>query len=121
MTAVASIPIFYLDFAFSKNLYYDPPLSAIPCEVAMHRVIIAFAALPTLLACGAGQLFAPTVTPTPDPCAPDLVLAAVEEGDVLYREFADGVDLAGSTPRVSLAPMIADLQEIRRDAEALDM
>jgi hypothetical protein len=74
-----------------------------------------------LTACNSASLLAPTATPTIDPCAPELVSAAIEEADGIYARFRDATDLAGSTPRMSLAPMIADMQAIRRDAEAMEM
>lgn len=76
-------------------------------------------------ACAPGLSIGPTLTPeptpTPDPCAPEVAITKIEEMDEFFTEFYDASDLAGSTPRGSLAPMIADMQAIRRDAERLEM
>ena len=59
----------------------------------------------------------PTVTPEPDPCAPENISAEVEKIHKLMREFDDASLLASNTPIEQLNPSIADLQRIRRNAE----
>lgn len=54
-------------------------------------------------------------------CIKSNVEAKLEEMNVLIDEFTDGVKLAGSTPRMSLAPQIEDLQEIRRRAHEVEV
>ena len=58
-----------------------------------------------------------TVTPEPDPCAPENVPVEVEKVHKLMREFDDASLLASNTPIEQLNPSIADLQRIRRNAE----
>ena len=58
-----------------------------------------------------------TVTPTPDPCAPENISAEVEQVHKLMRKFDDASLLASNTPLDQINPSIADLQRIRRDAE----
>ena len=59
----------------------------------------------------------PSITNTPDPCAPDNIEAAVQEIHKFTREFDDASTVAASRPREQLADSIANLQRIRRDAE----
>ncbi len=59
----------------------------------------------------------PTLTNTPDPCAPENIEAEVQKVHKYMREFDDASALAASRPREQLADAIAGLQKIRRDAE----
>ena len=59
----------------------------------------------------------PTITSTPDPCAPENITAEIEKVHKLMREFDDASLLASNTPLDQLNPSIADLQRIRRVAE----
>jgi hypothetical protein len=59
----------------------------------------------------------PTITLTPDPCAPENLNAEVQKVHKYMREFDDASSLAASRPREQLADAIADLQRIRREAE----
>ena len=59
----------------------------------------------------------PTVTPEPDPCAPENMQAEAEKVHKFMREFDDASLLASNTPVEQLNPSIADLQRIRRNAE----
>jgi len=59
----------------------------------------------------------PSVTNTPDPCAPENIQTEVQKVHKLMREFDDGSSLAASVPANQLTPVISDLQRIRRDAE----
>jgi hypothetical protein len=87
----------------------------------MKRLALLTAAVLMLSACQSAPPteVAEVSTPTPDECSPDSehieALRDVEE------RFADAVSLAGSTPRISLSEPIANLQEIRRDAEDLEV
>jgi hypothetical protein len=68
----------------------------------------------------------PTPVPTPTPVpSPTPVVCSTNDGRKAYdllkqhgTEWTDAVTLAGSTPRVQLAPQIATLQRIRRDVQA---
>ena len=65
---------------------------------------------------------APSATPvpatnTPDPCAPENVEAEVNKIHKYMREFDDASSLAASRPPEQLADAIAELQQVRRDAE----
>ncbi len=59
----------------------------------------------------------PTITSTPDPCAPENIGASVEKVHRHMREFDDASALAASMPANQLSTQIANLQQIRRDAE----
>ena len=59
----------------------------------------------------------PTVSPIPDPCAPENIQAEVDKVHRHMREFDDASILASSTPRDQLNNSIADLQRIRRESE----
>jgi len=58
-----------------------------------------------------------TITVTPDLCAPESIKAEVDKVHRHMREFDDASALAASMPREQLSTPIANLQEIRRDAE----
>ena len=57
------------------------------------------------------------ITNTPDPCAPENIEAEVQKIHAYMREFDDASTLAASRPREELSASIADLQQIRREAE----
>jgi hypothetical protein len=59
----------------------------------------------------------PTLTQTPDPCAPQNMASTIMEFDKLSREFSDTFVLAQNTAAVQLSPVISEMQEIRRRAE----
>lgn len=61
----------------------------------------------------------PSITSTPDLCAPQNIEAEVQKVHKLMREFDDGSSLAASVPTDQLSPVISNLQRIRRDAEDL--
>ncbi|NWG07395.1 MAG: hypothetical protein HXY35_12000 [Chloroflexi bacterium] len=92
---------------------------------------IRFVILPIIIltlliaACGNNATPAPTVEPTPipsltstpDPCAPENIEAEVQKIHKYMREFDDGSSLAASVPSDQLSDSIAELQRIRREAE----
>ena len=59
----------------------------------------------------------PTITNTPDPCAPENLEAEVQKIHKYMREFDDASSLAASRPQEQLGDSIAELQRIRREAE----
>ena len=59
----------------------------------------------------------PTITSTPDPCAPENLEAEVQKIHRHMREFDDASALAASRPREQLSDAVADLQRIRRETE----
>ena len=59
----------------------------------------------------------PTITSTPDPCAPENLEAEVQKIHKYMREFDDASALAASRPREQLSDAVADLQRIRRETE----
>jgi uncharacterized protein (DUF983 family) len=59
----------------------------------------------------------PTETPTPA-CPPKEVQAFVKEITPLLGRFVDAVKVADSTARISLVPIITQMQEIRREAQS---
>jgi len=86
---------------------------------------LALALFVLLSACGtnipvAGSTPSATAVPatnTPDPCAPENLEAEVNKVHKSMREFDDASSLAASRPPEQLAEAIAELQQIRRDAE----
>jgi len=60
-------------------------------------------------------------TPTPDPCSPSEINKYLDAIRDVSRRFGDAHTLASNTPRMSLPPVISDLQAIRRDAEDLEV
>lgn len=69
---------------------------------------------PTIIAT---ETTAPTITLTPNPCAPGNIEAEVQKVHKFMREFDDASALAANMPRDQLSNAIANLQSIRRDAE----
>ncbi len=74
-----------------------------------------------LSACGnnvpAVATTSPTITNTPDPCAPENIEAEAMKVQKYMREFDDASSLAPSGTREEIRASIADLQRIRREAE----
>lgn len=63
----------------------------------------------------------PTATPKPRVSCPDEdVSIYLDDLDNLLEEFDDTVTIAGSTARMSLAPIIQDMQSQKREARRLD-
>lgn len=60
-----------------------------------------------------------TLVPTTPPCSEE-AKAFLGQIQPLARRWDDAVQLASSTSRISLAPQIASLQAIRREAEDLE-
>ena len=86
--------------------------------------VIFLATLSALAACTAASIPptptlipTPTAPPTPDPIA--LCADYIDQYDLLLDRFYDAGSIADSTARVSLAEPVADLQEIRRELDAL--
>lgn len=51
-----------------------------------------------------------------DYCPPEGANSAMTEFQEIMLRWNDANDIAGATPRMSLGPAVADLQEIKRDA-----
>lgn len=81
--------------------------------------------LTLLTACQSPALsLGPTPTPTPEPTptpVPCHVQAApfVADARELAGRLSDLYDVAGSTPRMGLAPLVQQFQDLRREAEEL--
>jgi hypothetical protein len=79
---------------------------------------------PFLLALAVAVLLSScTGTPRPNDgvCSPQELLTYTTQVEELARRFNDAVQVASATPRMALAPMIVDLQAVRRDAQALEV
>lgn len=69
----------------------------------------------------------PTITPAPTPtpvntyCPEDKVSAEFTQLDKIYTTFLDNYTVAKSTPRISLALIVTQLQSSQRDFEAVDV
>ncbi len=101
----------------------------------MKKACVVLAAF-VLVACGAPPVAVvptptltppPTVTPaptsTPEPTPLPCYLAAEEyhtELDKLMAEWDDKDELAEQAPRMSLTPLISDLQDLKREIDALE-
>jgi hypothetical protein len=59
----------------------------------------------------------PTITMTPDPCAPGNIQVDVDKVHEHMREFDDASILAANVSRDKVSDSIANLQRIRREAE----
>lgn len=93
-----------------------PAATATPAPTATPTITPTATPIPT-----------PTPTPTPAPTATvtPLPVCSTKDGQKVYdlmkqfaQEWDDALKLADSTPRLSLAPQIAKLQEIRRKVQA---
>jgi hypothetical protein len=87
-------------------------------ETDMKKVLVLMLMALMLLACGPTQVVVVQPTATVVPCTRALYVGML--GDVVAR-WDDANTLANSTSRMSLAPQIAVLQGIRREAEALNI
>lgn len=84
------------------------------------RVALSFLLIAIIISgCSGSFGFGPT--PTPDPCSPTEIKKYIDSIDDVSRRFDDALQLALSTSRISLSPVVADLQTIRRDAEDLEV
>jgi hypothetical protein len=64
-----------------------------------------------------GAPLLPPATNTPDPCTPQNLPGEVKKVNDLMREFDDDAFIAQSTNSAQLAPLIQEMQRIRRTAE----
>ena len=87
--------------------------------VAVVVVVASLFLAPTLLALAPDETTDVSSIPTytPDPCSESNLQALVPEFNRNARAFDDLSAIAQNTPREDLAPMISQLQEIRRLAE----
>jgi hypothetical protein len=84
--------------------------------------------LPTTSETGAEVATLPTVAPTETPiplvlddlCPPDQREQFLEQSDRLLIEFVDAYELASSTSRIALSPVVGKMQELYRQIEELD-
>jgi|GEM_PF-1684110 hypothetical protein len=59
----------------------------------------------------------PSASKTPDPCLPGNVQATTQDFNKLIRQFDDIARVAQNTPGNQLAPMLTQLQDVRRNSE----
>ena len=62
----------------------------------------------------------PNITATLDACAPGNVQATTQNFNKLTRQFDDIAQVALNTPGNQLAPLVTQLQDVRRNAEDFD-
>lgn len=94
-----------------------PPMSR-------SRIIGAvMASLLLLSACAIMPGVVPTATPTRDPnvCMPEDVTKYKTLTREIVSQFEDAFQLASNTPRITLSPVIQNMQAIRREAQALEL
>lgn len=100
-----------------------PGKSKTPLYITGGLVLVAIIAIAAvLLSGGLAVRVLPTPTVTPVPTAATCYEQArdyVTQVDALMAQWDDTMDIAGSTPRMSLAPIIADLQELKRTASEM--
>jgi hypothetical protein len=88
----------------------------------MGRRLCALVLVLFLMGCGTpGPIAtpAPTVTPTPG-CDPARTTTFLDDLEALLEEWDDTNALARSTARISLSPVIRDLQDIKRRVGEFD-
>lgn len=78
----------------------------------MRKIIIVVSILVTFI------LFASCTNP--NSCTEKNVQQYVDSRDLVAEKWVDAVELADSTARISLAPQIDKLQEIKREASAIE-
>lgn len=86
-------------------------------------VVLAVTLLLTVSACGGGGILGPTATPKPTPtpeCTAEDVQAFLDELEPLLGRWDDRAEVAGSTARMNLSPVITGMQDIKRDVEELE-
>ncbi len=93
----------------------------------MHRLVPLL--LLVVTACGGSPTVAvaPTVAPvetvipvTPTPICAERARVFTRAAEPIIEEWQDALELAGNAPRMSLAPQVEKLQEIRRRVRALE-
>lgn len=98
-----------------------PACSSAPSEDAVQTAIALTQAAPSQES--STPTAEPSPAPTPKPrvsCPDEEVISYLDELDLLLEEFDDTVEIAGSTSRMGLAPVIQDMQSQKRDARRLD-
>jgi hypothetical protein len=60
----------------------------------------------------------PSATPTPGPCDVEQLEVFADAAEDFMEEFADGVDVAGNTARISLSGPIMNLQSLTNNFQA---
>jgi len=74
-----------------------------------------------LLAISGCGLAGPTATPTPEPgYSKEELEAYLELAQPLLDEFNDTLEIAGSTARIALAPVVSELRRIQREFRRLE-
>jgi hypothetical protein len=92
-----------------------------------HRIVLLLTAFCMVIAaCGNQEMLtatSPSVEPndistsTPDPCAAENLEQSIKHVNDLMREFTDAYQLASSVAKEQVAPIISNMQRIRRAAE----
>ncbi len=59
----------------------------------------------------------PVVSRTPNPCLPENMVATTQDFNKLMRQFDDIARVAQNTPGNQLAPLLTQLQDVRRNSE----
>jgi hypothetical protein len=90
-------------------------INSIAGSIAIATLLALAACAPATSAQSATSTSLPTATP--DPCAQQNIQSTLIEFDKLSREFSDSFALAQNTGAAQLAPIISELQRIRREAE----
>lgn len=75
------------------------------------------AAAPVIVLTATQPPATPTISATPDPCAPGQIEEAAQRINKHMREFDDASLLASNVPQNQLGDSIASLQKVRREAE----
>jgi hypothetical protein len=84
----------------------------------LTRILLPVALAAVLLAaCSPQAPAAPTVTSTPDPCAPENIVTEVKKVNDLQRAFDDASQLAAVTQFNQMPTVIPPMQDIRRQAQ----
>jgi hypothetical protein len=114
IVAVVFVTIVGVWWAFDSGLLHLGATAAeptvivtvpLPAPAATSTPTLSLASIPT---------WTPTSRPVSDSCRSD-TLRYINRIQPLMAEFSDTMEVAGSTPRIALSPIIQDLQRIRRD------
>lgn len=81
----------------------------------MKKLIVGVVAILVLVGVGVGWYY------FQGPCGVNKVKAAGDEIQGLMAEYEDALDIASSTSRISLSGPVAELQDIKRQTEAVEV
>jgi hypothetical protein len=91
-----------------------------PPTATLALSLVSLAAV-LLTACGSKATPTPAASATPDPCAPENIVAEVKKVNDIQRAFDDASQLAAVTAFNQMALVVPPMQTIRRQAQDLQV